>query len=138
MPYSTNDLLLSLQRGDDIQHPIFHEWQYQDNLPLPNAHQFAEGVEYKVLGFEPLPAVEQALPIQDQLNLGTPCWWPDCNKTFTREKDCDRHMSSVHFRVSLNCTISDCHNNRGKGYSRADKLHEHQRKHHATKRQSRA
>lgn len=55
-----------------------------------------------------------------------------CLLTFGRKTDLERHLKSIHFdnHASNACFISGCDNNKGKGYSRRDKLTEHQwRKH---------
>jgi len=60
------------------------------------------------------------------------CQFVECvGRTFGRQIDLTRHTKTVHTRERYNCTVSGCNNNRGKGYCRADKVQEHQQKHHA-------
>ena len=54
-----------------------------------------------------------------------------CGRSFTRRTDLARHMTTMHSNARYDCTIPGCHNNRGKGYCRPDKVREHLWKHHS-------
>jgi hypothetical protein len=51
-------------------------------------------------------------------------------KEFKRPGDLDRHVQSIHFSVRSNCRVMGCSNNRGNGFSRSDKLRDHEKKAH--------
>jgi hypothetical protein len=59
-----------------------------------------------------------------------PC--PSCFESFTRTSDLDRHYQSVHLQIKYHCFWPGCHNNRGKGYCRLEKLKTHQREKHGS------
>ncbi|CZR65162.1 uncharacterized protein PAC_15062 [Phialocephala subalpina] len=58
------------------------------------------------------------------------CRLPGCNKVFGRLSDLERHWQSVHLGLRHHCHVRGCPNNKGKGYSRLDKLKDHLRKGH--------
>lgn len=60
----------------------------------------------------------------------TPCTWGMCSESFARPTDLQRHVDSVHLGIKYHCTWFGCHNNRGKGYCRLEKLRTHQREKH--------
>lgn len=54
-----------------------------------------------------------------------------CPFTFGRKGDLERHFRTVHCgRFSYSCGVGGCENNKGRGYSRRDKLKEHQWRRH--------
>lgn len=57
---------------------------------------------------------------------------PSCFESFTRTSDLDRHYQSVHLQIKHHCFWPGCHNNRGKGYCRLEKLKTHQREKHGS------
>jgi hypothetical protein len=59
------------------------------------------------------------------------CLWNGCHKEFKRPSDLDRHVQSIHFSVHSNCRVIGCSNNRGHGFSRPDKLRDHEKKAHS-------
>lgn len=59
------------------------------------------------------------------------CLWDGCHKEFKRASDLDRHVQSIHLGIHSNCRIIGCSNNRGRGFSRADKLRDHEKKLHS-------
>lgn len=64
-----------------------------------------------------------------------PCMWQGCIETFSRSTDIPRHIQVVHLQQKFHCQVlnSDgtlCVNNHGMGYSRHDKLREHQKRKH--------
>jgi hypothetical protein len=58
------------------------------------------------------------------------CLWNGCHKEFKRPSDLDRHVQSIHFSVHSSCRVIGCSNNRGHGFSRPDKLRDHEKKAH--------
>jgi hypothetical protein len=58
----------------------------------------------------------------------TPCSF--CAESFARPGDLDRHWQSVHLGIKHHCFWLGCHNNRGKGYCRIEKLRTHQKQKH--------
>jgi Geminivirus Rep catalytic domain len=58
----------------------------------------------------------------------TPCSF--CTETFARPSDLDRHWQSVHLGIKYHCFWLGCHNNRGRGYCRLEKLRTHQKQKH--------
>jgi hypothetical protein len=80
------------------------------------------------LPMNPLPQSgfgSNQVPFQRQ-----PC--PSCFESFTRTSDLDRHYQSVHLQIKYHCFWPGCHNNRGKGYCRLEKLKTHQREKHGS------
>jgi hypothetical protein len=59
------------------------------------------------------------------------CLWGGCHKEFKRASDLDRHVQSIHLGLHSNCRVIGCHNNRGRGFSRPDKLRDHEKKLHS-------
>jgi len=59
------------------------------------------------------------------------CLWKDgCDKSFKRISDLERHWQSVHLLERYHCIFNGCDDNGGQGFSRRDKLTEHERKKH--------
>lgn len=71
-----------------------------------------------------VPSIPVTLPVVQR----PPCTW--CMESFTRASDLQRHIESVHLGIKYHCFWIGCHNNRGKGYCRAEKLRTHQRQKH--------
>jgi hypothetical protein len=74
--------------------------------------------------------INQLWKLQSLRLQRTFCLWNDCHKAFSRPSDLDRHVQSIHFGVHSHCTVIGCSNNRGNGFSRADKLRNHEKKAH--------
>ncbi|KAE8449084.1 hypothetical protein EG329_008467 [Mollisiaceae sp. DMI_Dod_QoI] len=50
---------------------------------------------------------------------------PNCQLTFARTADLQRHISGVHLRIRHHCHKTGCSDNHGKGYCRQEKLKKH-------------
>jgi hypothetical protein len=88
-------------------------------------------------GVYPQPFPDNSLPtnpLPQQPGFGSnqihfqrqPC--PSCFES----SDLDRHYQSVHLQIKHHCFWPGCHNNRGKGYCRLEKLKTHQREKHGS------
>lgn len=60
------------------------------------------------------------------------CPQTTCSLVFGRKSELERHFRTVHCgRFSYACNVNGCENNKGRGYSRVDKLREHLWRRHA-------
>jgi hypothetical protein len=75
--------------------------------------------------------IEPPIPlVMVPVNTRVSCTEPGCNVTFSRESDRRRHVRTIHqLNAGYYCKEIGC-SRRGEGYSRKDKLIEHQRKKH--------
>jgi hypothetical protein len=99
---------------------------YSNGLGFPGAYQ--QPFPGNSLPTNPLPQPgfgSNQIHFQRQ-----PC--PSCFESFTRASDLDRHYQSVHLQIKHHCFWPGCHNNRGKGYCRLEKLKTHQREKHGS------
>lgn len=121
-----------------------NNWDY--NMAMATPQDFQNQVY--PMSFAPLPMQQptfwdptqviqsQMMPTFGSIPLAmphvqrTPCNW--CMESFTRAADLQRHVESVHLGIKHHCFWPGCHNNRGKGYCRAEKLRTHQRQKHGS------
>jgi hypothetical protein len=59
------------------------------------------------------------------------CTQPGCTVTLSRPNDLGRHIRAVHLRRRCYCSVRNCANNKGQGFSRFDKIKGHMKTHHA-------
>lgn len=60
------------------------------------------------------------------------CPYDICTKSFSRRRDRDRHILTIHNRIRHHCLLSGCptNNNNGQGYCREEKLKSHLKRRH--------
>ena len=68
--------------------------------------------------------------ITRQSSIRYVCLEANCDRTFSRPSDLDRHLKSRHYLPTFNCPVDDCDRKGGKGFSRKDKLRDHLRQKH--------
>lgn len=50
---------------------------------------------------------------------------PNCDRSFARAPDLQRHIDGIHLRIRHHCRVIGCGDNLGKGYCRMEKLRNH-------------
>jgi hypothetical protein len=115
------------------------EQRFQSGMqPLQSIPNYPNGLGLSGMYPQPFPNVPLPMNPLTQTGFGSnqvqfqrrPC--PSCFESFTRTSDLERHYQSIHLGIKYDCFWPGCHNNRGKGYCRLEKLKTHQREKHGS------
>lgn len=128
---------LPLYNGSNFDIGGNHDWnslQSATNLPYHYPNYQNSYADPSSLSLTSPPSTSNSQLLSPSPTSSPTCHHPQCHgKIFGRRTDLIRHNETKHSgsKPRYDCTITGCHNNRNKGYSRPDKLQEHCWKHHS-------
>ena len=108
------------------------------HYPLPSVDSFGVGIpngnatllnQPSMINSPSLPAVSHDR-ITRQRSSRYVCLEANCDRTFSRPSDLDRHLKSRHYLPTFNCPVDDCDRKGRRGFPRKDKLRDHLRQKH--------